>query len=373
MSEKQSGAPLRVVAALSGGVDSAVAAARAVAAGHEVTGVHLALSRSAETQRTGARGCCTLEDSRDARRVADVLGIPYYIWDLSEQFQEQVIDDFLQEYAAGRTPNPCVRCNETIKFAAVLERAVALGFDALVTGHYARISQAPDGTACISRAVDPAKDQSYVLGVLTPDQVARSIFPLGDSTKSQVRKEAEQRGLLVADKPDSHDVCFIPDGDTAGFLRGHLGEQPGAVLDTEGRTVGTHDGAFAFTVGQRRGLALSEPAADGRPRFVLSIEPVSSTVVVGPHEMLSVDAIELTNGPTWRIGEDLRVRVQWRAHGEAVPAQVVLTHEGRVDEVLLDESAHGVAAGQELVAYDGERGERVIFSARIAGSRRRSR
>ncbi len=199
---------------MSGGVDSAVAAARAVEAGYDVTGVHLALSKNAQTHRTGARGCCTIEDSHDARRAADVLGIPFYIWDMADRFHEDVIDDFVAEYAAGRTPNPCLRCNEKIKFAAVLDRAIALGFDAVVTGHYAQII---DGK--LARSVDLGKDQSYVLAVLTQEQIDKSMFPLGDSTKEQVRAEAAERGLSVAQKPDSHDICFIADGDTQKFLR----------------------------------------------------------------------------------------------------------------------------------------------------------
>src|SRR6186997_3558286 len=181
---------VRVLAAMSGGVDSAVAAARARDAGHDVTGVHLALARNPQTYRTGARGCCTLEDSRDARRAADVIGIPFYVWDMADEFHDSVVDNFVAEYAAGRTPNPCLRCNEKIKFSAVLDRAVALGFDAVVTGHHARLR---DGL--LRRSVDLAKDQSYVLAVLTRDQLDRSMFPLGDSTKVQVRAEAAARGL----------------------------------------------------------------------------------------------------------------------------------------------------------------------------------
>src|SRR5512139_1042585 len=205
---------MRVLAAMSGGVDSAVAAARAVDAGHDVTGVHLALARNPQTYRSGARGCCTLEDARDARRAADVLEIPFYVWDMADRFHEDVIENFVDEYRNGRTPNPCLRCNEKIKFSAVLDRAVALGFDAVVTGHHARLDNGR-----LRRSVDLAKDQSYVLAVLTRAQLDRSIFPLGDSTKEQVRREAHERGLAVADKPDSHDICFIADGDTQKFLR----------------------------------------------------------------------------------------------------------------------------------------------------------
>src|SRR5487761_1625697 len=218
---------LRVLAAMSGGVDSAVAAARAADAGHEVTGVHLALSQNPRSYRTGARGCCTLEDAR----AAHVIGIPFYVWDMAERFAADVVADFVAEYAAGRTPNPCLRCNEKIKFAAVLDRAVALGFDAVCTGHHARLEAGAGGTR-LRRSVDPGKDQSYVLAVLTGGQLGRAMFPLGDSTKAQVRQEAAARGLAVADKPDSHDVCFIADGDTRKFLTDRLGETPGPIVDT---------------------------------------------------------------------------------------------------------------------------------------------
>src|SRR5690606_30057401 len=201
---------VRVLAAMSGGVDSAVAAARAVDAGHDVVGVHLALSAKPGTLRNGARGCCTIEDSRDARRAADMLGIPFYVWDFAERFTEEVIENFVGEYAAGRTPNPCLMCNEKIKFEALLEKAIALGFDAVCTGHYARLS-IQDDVPVLRRSRDEGKDQSYVLASLTPEQLRHSMFPLGDSLKSEVREEAAERGLAVAKKPDSHDICFIPD------------------------------------------------------------------------------------------------------------------------------------------------------------------
>jgi tRNA-specific 2-thiouridylase len=349
---------MKVIAAMSGGVDSAVAAARAVQAGHEVTGVHLALSPSPASYREGARGCCSLEDSRDARRAADVIGIPFYVWDVAERFSQDVMDDFVEEYAAGRTPNPCVRCNEKIKFAAVLDRALALGFDAVCTGHYARIV---DGA--LHRAADPGKDQSYVLGVLRPEQLAGAMFPLGDSLKSEVREEAAARGLAVADKPDSHDICFIPNGDTAGWLHERLGEQPGPVLDTDGAVVGRHDGAYAFTVGQRRGLDLSIPAADGRPRYVLSVSPVTRTVTVGPLERLAVDRLECA-APTWCGATPALpltdVLAQVRAHGEPVPARADVVGSRLVVDV--GGRVRGVAPGQTVVLYDGDR---VIGSSTI--------
>ena len=350
---------MRLLAALSGGVDSAVAAALAVDAGHDVTGVHLALSQTPAALRTGSRGCCSREDARDAGRAADVLGIPFYVWDLAERFRADVVDDFVAEYAAGRTPNPCLRCNEHIKFSAVLERALALGFDAVVTGHHARLA---DGV--LRRSVDRAKDQSYVLAVLRPDQLAATVLPLGELTKAEVRAQAAARGLGVHDKPDSHDVCFIADGDTAGFLRGRLGPQPGPVVDAlTGAVVGRHEGAYAFTVGQRRGLDLRVPAADGRPRYVLQVEPVSRTVTVGPAEALDTTDLRALD-PVWTAGPrplPLRCEVQLRAHGATHPAQV--TQDGSGWALALATPARGVAPGQAAVLYDGDR---VLGSATLA-------
>ncbi|MEY9213612.1 tRNA 2-thiouridine(34) synthase MnmA [Thermobifida halotolerans] len=351
---------LRVLAAMSGGVDSAVAAARAVEAGHDVTGVHLALSANPQSYRTGARGCCTVEDSRDARRAADVIGIPFYVWDMAEEFDREVVQDFVSEYAAGRTPNPCLRCNEKIKFQAVLERALALGFDAVCTGHHVRLD---DGR--LRRSVDTAKDQSYVLAVLTREQIAHSMFPLGDCTKAEVRAEAARRGLSVADKPDSHDICFIADGDTSGFLERRLGSSPGPIVDESGQVVGEHSGAHAFTVGQRRGLNLS--GAVNR-RYVLSIEPVSNTVTVGPRAALAVDRI-VGERPVWSgcepPAELTPFTVQLRAHGEVHPCRA-REHDGRL-EILLDEPAVGVAKGQAAVLYDGDV---VMGSATITATSR---
>jgi tRNA-uridine 2-sulfurtransferase len=354
---------LRVLAAMSGGVDSAVAAARAADAGHDVTGVHLALSRNPSSYRTGARGCCTLEDARDARRAADVIGIPFYVWDLAEQFHRDVVQDFVDEYARGNTPNPCLRCNEKIKFAAVLDRAVALGFDAVCTGHHARLSPAGGGGQRLLRSVDQAKDQSYVLAVLASEQLARAMFPLGESTKDQVRSEAAARGLAVADKPDSHDVCFIADGDTRKFLQRQLGSAPGPIVDAQGTVIGSHDGSYGFTVGQRKGLRIGTPAPDGRPRYVLDIEPVSNTVTVGPAEALGTDEIEAQR-PVWSgcrpPADTLDCLVQLRAHGQVHPATAWL--DGDTLRISLDEPARGVARGQAAVLYDGDA---VLGSATI--------
>jgi len=356
---------MRVLAAMSGGVDSAVAAARAVAAGHEVVGVHLALSAKPGTLRTGARGCCTLEDANDARRAADVLGIPFYVWDFAERFTEDVIEDFVAEYAAGRTPNPCLRCNEKIKFEALLDKAIALGFDAVCTGHYAQLSTV-DGRPELRRAVDDGKDQSYVLASLTEDQLAHAMFPLGDTVKEQVRVEAAERGLAVAAKPDSHDICFIPDGDTRSFLTKRLGEQGGDLVDAEtGAVLGRHTGVHGFTVGQRHGLGIDAPAPDGRPRYVLALEPVSGTVRVGSAEKLAVTGIEADRSVVHVDWDGLvECTAQVRAHGGIADA-VAEVVDGAV-QVTLREPLRGVAPGQAVVLY---RDDVVLASATITATR----
>lgn len=355
---------------MSGGVDSAVAAARAKDAGHEVVGVHLALSRMPGVLRTGSRGCCTVEDSLDARRVADLLGIPFYVWDFSERFAADVVADFVNEYSEGRTPNPCMRCNQHIKFHAVLERGKALGFDLVATGHYASIVEGPHGKE-LHRAATWAKDQSYVLGVLTKEQLEYCYFPLGDTpSKELVRAEASARGFSIAKKPDSHDICFIPDGDTKGWLAERVGEKQGPVLDHTGAVVGSHEGAHAYTVGQRKGLQLGYPAADGKPRYVLEVRPKTNEVVVGPKEMLAIselagsfysfagaDPVESgfaqeADGEGFSCTE-FECDVQVRAHADPVAASARVVGGElviRVQEPLL-----GVAPGQSAVVYVGSR------------------
>lgn len=348
---------MRVLAALSGGVDSAVAAARAVDAGHDVVGVHMALSRNRDEYRSGSRGCCSIEDSNDARRAADKLGIPYYVWDLSGEFHDLVVADFLSEYQAGRTPNPCVRCNEHIKFDTLLARAESLGFEAVVTGHYARVVEV-DGRKELHRAFDAAKDQSYVLAVMGPEKLARSVFPLGEMrSKAEVRAEAAVRGLGVSNKPDSYDICFVADGDTQGFLQRALGEKPGEIVDESGAVVGAHQGAYAFTVGQRKGLRLPRPAADGAPRYVTAVDTARNVVTVGPETLLSVR--ELTGDKAVWFADDIPAleptpcEVQVRAHGATTPG--IVTRSGDTLHVTLDAPMRGVAAGQSLVVYGGTR------------------
>jgi tRNA-specific 2-thiouridylase len=355
---------MKVLAAMSGGVDSAVAAARAVEAGHEVVGVHLALSRMPGTLRTGARGCCTIEDSMDAQRAANIIGIPYYVWDFSERFKLDVVDDFIAEYSAGRTPNPCMRCNERIKFAALLEKAIDLGFDAVATGHYANIVTDVDGNRELHRAAAWAKDQSYVLGVLTTEQLAHSMFPLGATpSKAEVRSEAAARGFSVANKPDSHDICFIPDGDTRGWLAERVGAEQGQILDRTGAVLGTHEGAHAFTVGQRKGLSIGVPSPDGRPRFVLEVKPASNEVVVGPKEALDIAEIAGTKFSWAGLAPDdasvpFECEVQIRAHADPVPAVAVVVSTGDGSSELMirpHTPLNGVSPGQTAVVYVGTR------------------
>ena len=355
---------MKVIAAMSGGVDSAVAAARMVDAGHEVIGVHLASSSNPQKYRSGARGCCTIEDSHDARRAADVIGIPFYIWDMAEEFHDNVVENFIEEYSQGRTPNPCLRCNEKIKFAAVLDRATALGYDAVATGHYAQLRTGQNGLT-MHRAVDPLKDQSYVLAVLNRNQIAGALFPLGDTKKEDVRREAKERSLYVANKPDSHDICFIPSGNNAGWLRDRLGNQAGPIVNEAGEQIGEHEGAFTYTIGQRRGLHLSVPTESGSPRYVLQVDAKTNTVVVGSRESLAVTTIVGAN-PIW-CGDAPKKEVQYRgfaqvrAHGSALACTYTTTDSSITAQ--LDEPLMGLAAGQGLAIYDGDR---VVGSATVS-------
>nr|WP_120491373.1 tRNA 2-thiouridine(34) synthase MnmA [Corynebacterium lactis] len=369
---------MRVLAAMSGGVDSSVAAARALAAGHEVVGVHLALSKDPQSVRAGSRGCCSLEDSGDARRVCDELGIPFYVWDFSERFKEEVMDDFFDSYERGETPNPCLRCNERIKFAALLERGVALGFDAVVTGHYALL--ADDGL--LRRGRDPKKDQSYVLGVLDREQLRRSMFPVGDTEKPQIREEARGMGLGTANKPDSYDICFIPDGNTQAFLGAKIGRRPGTVVDkATGQTVAEHDGVYEFTIGQRKGLGLPGPMPDGQPRYVTGIDAQSGTVTIGTAADLNITVVEADRA-IWLADPDEvvsgPVQVQVRAHGRAIDCEVEVlagpddeaTGRGGAFRLKLAESLRGVAPGQAAVLYRPDpAGDYVLGSATITATR----
>ncbi|MCA2337375.1 tRNA 2-thiouridine(34) synthase MnmA [Mycobacterium avium] len=358
---------MRVLAAMSGGVDSSVAAARMVDAGHDVVGVHLALSTAPGTLRTGSRGCCSKEDASDARRVADVLGIPFYVWDFAEKFQADVIDEFVSAYARGETPNPCVTCNQKIKFSALSAKAVALGFDAVATGHYARLSGGR-----LRRAVDKDKDQSYVLAVLSAEQLRHAAFPIGDTPKPQIREEAARRGLAVAEKPDSHDICFIPSGNTRAFLGERIGVRRGAVVNADGTVLAEHDGVHGFTIGQRKGLGIAGPGPDGRPRYVTAIDADTATVRVGEAADLDVReilgrAVVFTSGTA--PSGPFECAVQVRAHGETADAVAELVGDELV--VRLRAPLRGVAPGQTLALYRRDPdGDEVLGSATIAGTSR---
>ncbi|AEG83640.1 tRNA 2-thiouridine(34) synthase MnmA [Corynebacterium ulcerans] len=357
---------MRVLAAMSGGVDSAVAAARAVAAGHEVVGVHLALSQDPQTVRESSRGCCSLEDSADARRVCDKLGIPFYVWDFSDRFKEDVIDDFISSYEAGETPNPCLRCNEKIKFAALLERGIALGFDAVVTGHYAQLTQPADGgDGYLRRAIDPEKDQSYVLGVLSEKEIAHCMFPVGDTVKPKIREEAAAQGFSVAKKPDSYDICFIPDGNTQAFLGRHIGLRPGMIVDTEGQPLKEHDGAWNYTIGQRKGLDIKQPAADGKPRYVTDIDAATGTVTVGSRDDLSVSRIYADRLKYLHpaLSGEFSAEVQVRAHGSVVPCQVSVDSHNDTMTITLHKPLSGVARGQAAVIYLPDAGGDIVLGS----------
>ncbi|MEX3562563.1 tRNA 2-thiouridine(34) synthase MnmA [Corynebacterium phoceense] len=360
---------MRVLVAMSGGVDSSVAAARAVDAGHEVVGVHLALHKDAQQTREKARGCCSLEDSADARRICDKLGIPFYVWDFSEEFKEAVIGDFVDSYARGETPNPCLRCNEKIKFAALLRKGMALGFDAVATGHYATI----DSDGYMRRSLDENKDQSYVLGVITKDELDHCFFPIGDTPKPQIREEAKRHGFSTATKPDSYDICFIPDGNTQAFLGSKIGLRPGMIIDKEGHELKEHDGAWNFTIGQRKGLDIKAPAADGRPRYVTDIDAATGTVTVGSREDLKVTRITADRLKYLHPAMDgeFDCDVQVRAHGSVVRCHAVVDRANDTMTLELGEPLDGVARGQAAVLYlpsPDELGDIVIGSGTINGT-----
>jgi tRNA-specific 2-thiouridylase len=306
---------VRVLVAMSGGVDSSVAAARLQAAGHDVTGVTLKLWGGESDS-----GCCSVADVEDARRVAAQLGLPHYVFNLTEDFEAAVVGPYVGAYAAGRTPNPCVECNRSIKFGRLLERAVALGFDALATGHHARVARDADGRLHLRRGRDRGKDQSYVLYMLGRAHLERLLLPVGELTKAEVRAEAAALGLRTADKPESMDVCFITRGGRERFLADRGAMVPGQILDPAGRVLGRHRGAGAFTVGQRRGLGL----ATGERSYVLDVDPVTAAVTVGRREELLrpevvLSGLSFVDGPP-APGEALLVQV--RAHGEPVEGRL---------------------------------------------------
>jgi tRNA-uridine 2-sulfurtransferase len=347
---------MRIVVAMSGGVDSSVAAALLADQGHDVIGLSMQLYDQTDGERSFG-SCCTLDDLHDARRVAAVLDIPHYILNFERQFDEQVVSNFVREYASGRTPLPCARCNSDLKFTALADRARGFGAEAVATGHYARVERdAASGRYALRRGVDAAKDQSYFLFSLTQEQLALAVFPIGDRAKHEVREYARARRLPVADKPDSQEICFIPDDDYAAFVgrRAPAAASEGAIVDEQGRTVGGHSGIHRFTVGQRRGLGLPRSPA-GAPLYVLALRPAEQQVVVGPKASLE-RAVLTAAGVNWIAGAPTgwrRVTAQIRHRHQAAPGRVRSLDAGRA-ELVFDSPQIAITPGQAVVFYEGD-------------------
>jgi tRNA-specific 2-thiouridylase len=347
---------MRIVVAMSGGVDSSVAAALLVEQGHEVIGVSMQLYDHAE--RVGGErafgSCCTLEDLHDARQVAAAIDIPHYILNFERQFDEQVVSNFVREYSSGRTPLPCAHCNSDLKFATLVERAGGFGAERVATGHYARVERDPASDAhVLRRGADAAKDQSYFLFSLTQAQLARAVFPVGGMPKDLVREYARQHRLPVAEKPDSQEICFIPDDDYAAFVAAHAVEPPegGLIVDERGQAVGRHEGIHRFTVGQRKGLGIASPA----PLYVLALRPLERQVVVGPRAALERTALT-ASGVNWVAGEPsgpICVTAQIR-HRHRPAAAVVRPLDAARAELVFEVPQPAVTPGQAAVFYDGD-------------------
>ena len=356
---------MRIVVAMSGGVDSSVAAALLAEQGHDVIGLSMQLYDQAEGQSSFG-SCCSIDGLHDARRVAAAINIPHYVMNFERQFQEQVVSNFVNEYVAGRTPLPCAHCNGDLKFATLAERAASFGADAVATGHYARVEAirlpGEDGGGSqpmrhvLKRGIDASKDQSYFLFSLTQAQLARAVFPVGDRPKTAVRAYARLRNLPVADKPDSQEICFIPDHDYRGFVEKQRPDTPraGQFVDERGAVVGAHEGVHRFTVGQRRGLGLrSSPS--GTPLYVLALRPAERQVVVGPKSSLERTTLQASD-VNWLIETPtvpIRAAVQIRHRHQAAPATVRATAPGQAT-VTFDTPQIAITPGQAAVFYDGE-------------------
>ena len=345
---------MRIVVAMSGGVDSSVAAALLAEQGHDVIGLSMQLYDT--TGGDGERSfgsCCSIDDLHDARRVAAALKIPHYIVNFERQFDELVVSNFVQEYASGRTPLPCAHCNSDLKFATLADRARGLGAEKVATGHYARVERdEATGRFLLRRAVDPSKDQAYFLFSLTQDQLAQAMFPVGDQPKDAVREYARRRRLPVADKPDSQEICFIPDHDYARFVGERAPEATGgAILHEDGRLLGRHDGIHRFTVGQRKGLGLSGAA----PLYVLELKAADRQVIVGPRA--SLERTTLTaSGVNWILDEPapaIRVTAQIRHRHQPATAMVRALPDHRT-EVVFDAPQVAITPGQAVVFFDGD-------------------
>ncbi len=355
--------PGRVVVAMSGGVDSSVAALLLARQGYEVIGVTLRLYAEERSDAAPlSRGCCTLEDIDDARRVCAAIGARHYVINAEREFRSAVIDHFLAEYERGRTPHPCIACNDMIKFSFLLDRALAMDADAIATGHYARAKRDANWTVRLLKAVDPTKDQSYVLFGLRQDQLQRLLLPVGDYAKSELRDLARDAGLCVADKPDSQDICFIPAGDYRQFLNLHREATPGEIVNVDGEVIGAHQGVDRYTVGQRRGIGIASDA----PLYVVRLEPEARRVVVGPESALYAPGL-VAEGVNWVKGTSpdgpVEATVKIRYKAAESPAIVEPTERGA--NVWFSDPQRAVTPGQAAVFYAGDE---LLGGGFIAGS-----
>ena len=341
----------KVMVAMSGGVDSSVAACLLKSQGYDVVGVTMKLWSDDRTDILGrSRGCCTIDDVEDARRVCQIIGAPHYVMSFQEEFRAHVIDYFISEYRRGRTPHPCLACNDKIKFDFLMKRANALGVEYVATGHYARLD-ATGGRPRLLRGMDPLKDQSYVLFGLRPDQMRHLLLPVGGYDKSEIRDIARHAGLPVADKPDSQEICFIPDNDYRAFLAERVAPTPGEIVDTDGNLVGTHQGIERFTVGQRRGLGVHSR----EPLYVLSLDTAENRVVVGPvdgllRSTLRAGGVNYLSGAAPSGPTEVEAKIRYKSEASAA----TLTPNGEWAEFSFREPQRAITPGQAVVFYQGD-------------------
>lgn len=343
----------KALIAMSGGVDSSLAAKMIKDEGYDCVGCTMKLYDNEDAELSNGHTCCSLDDVEDARSVAYKIGIPYYVFNFKDGFRENVINRFVEEYEAGRTPNPCIDCNRYMKFDKLFERAMTLGCEYVVTGHYARIEE-ENGIYYLKKAVDDTKDQSYVLYSMTQEQLSHTMFPLGNMQKSQVRRLAEENSFINADKPDSQDICFVPDGDYASFLERYTKKnyEPGSFVDVEGNVLGTHNGTIRYTIGQRKGLGI----AFGKPMYVKHIDAENNTVTLAEDSDLYDDKLTAMDF-NWISGQAptkaIKCHAKIRYRQKEQPATAYPMPEGKV-EIVFDQPQRAITPGQAVVLYDGD-------------------